>query len=403
MKEKLTWTQARDLLLEGLAPLAPEEIPLCRAAGRRLAQPVTARWDVPLFDRSPYDGYAFRANDTQGKLPVTLTVVEEVAAGSESRAAVTAGTAAKILTGAPIPQGADAVTKFEETEFSPFTVTLKRGYSEGESIIRRGEDVAAGAVIARAGDRLDAGLVGGLAAQGIHSVWVYPMPRVGIITTGSELAEGEDTPEGAKIPNSNRYALEAALTLLGCEPKFFGAPGDEVEAISRCISRAMEECNLVVTTGGVSVGDYDLTPAALAMTDAELLAGDLFLKPGGKSCFGRKGKILVTCLSGNPASAMTCFYAVVMPLLRRLKGEADPRQPEVIARLAAPFRKGSKQPRLVRGRLTQQEGRLIFTPAPQQGNGALHAMAEANAFACLPANCPPMAEGELVQVCYLEE
>lgn len=403
MNENLTWRAARDLLLAQIEPLGPERLPLSAAAGRRLGECVTARWDVPPFDRSPYDGYAFRASDTKGKLPVTLTILEEVAAGSQSRKTVVPGTAIKILTGAPIPPGADAVTKFEETDFTPETVTLHRPYNSGESIIRRGEDVAVGMTLAQPGQVVDAGLAGGLASQGILEVSVYPVPRVGILTTGSELAEGTQVPGAAKIPNSNRYALEAALTLLGCQPQFYGAPGDDVDAIADGISRALEECDLVVTTGGVSVGDYDLTPAAVQKAGAELLIQNLRLKPGGKSCFGRKGKKLVTCLSGNPASAMTCFYAVVAPLLRRLQGSPEPRQREVTARLDAPFKKGSKQPRLVRGRLETREGELIFVPAPQQGNGALHTLAGANAFADLNAGCGPLEAGAVVRVCCMEE
>ena len=146
-----------------------------------------------------------------------------------------------------------------------------------------------------------------------------------------------------------------------------------------------------------------MTPVALKEAGAEILVQNLKLKPGGKSCFGRKGNKLVTCLSGNPASAMTCFYATVMPLLRRLQGNPAPEQREVTAVLDTAFNKGGKPPRLVRGRLSERDGKMIFTPAPQQGNGALHTLAGANAFADLPGNSGPLEAGSVVRVCCMEE
>lgn len=403
MVENLEWRAARDLLLEAVSPLGEERLPLDRAAGRILAAPVTARRDVPPFDRSPYDGYAFRSGDTAGALPVTLRILEEIPAGSVSSAAVTSGYAVKVLTGAPIPPGADAVSKFEETDFTRETVTLRRAYRSGESVIRQGEDVRAGEELARAGQRLDAGLAGALAAQGLENVTVYRRPRVGILTTGSELTGVGDVLKPGKIPNANRYALGAALALAGAEPAFFGSPGDDVAVIAAALSAALRETDLVVVTGGVSVGDYDLTPAALLQAGGELMVQNLRMKPGGKCCFGRKGKKLVTCLSGNPASAMTCFYAVVLPVLRALGGCDRPVFPECPVRLGERYPKPSRLPRLLRGRMTvDQEGRLAFFPARQQGNGALHSLAGANALAEIPAGAGPLEAGCVLQACYLE-
>lgn len=401
MERELTWRQARDVLLEHMAPAGEELLPLEGAAGRLLSRPLRARYDMPPFDRSPYDGYAFQSGDTRGVLPVTLRVLEEIPAGSIPTRRVTSGAAAKVLTGAPIPPGADAVTKFEETRFTAGTVTLLRSYRSGESVIRRGEDLAAGAPLARPGQRLDGGLTGGLWAQGVREVWVYRRPRVGIVTTGSELRDEARPGGGAQIPNSNRPALMAALALAGAEPVYFGAPEDDLEAIAALLSDAMDRCDLVVTTGGVSVGDYDLTPAALERAGAALAVQNIDIKPGGKCCFGWKGKCLAACLSGNPASALTCFYAVVLPLLRRSCGHPEGRLPEVRARLAGDYPKSSPRTRLLRGRLGWREGALEFTPSPAQGNGALHTLAGANALAELPAGSPPQPAGAWVQAIYI--
>lgn len=401
MEQPMEWRQARDLLLESMEPVERELLPLSRATGRILAQPQRARWDMPPFDRSPYDGYAFQSGDTQGKLPVTLKVVEEIPAGAMPTRTVVPGTAAKVLTGAPIPPGADAVTKFEETRFTPDTVTLLRPYSPGENIIRQGEDLRAGDLLAGPGQRLDPGLAGALWTQGVRGVEVYRRPRVGLITTGSELQENGAPSRAGRIPNSNRPAFEAALRLAGAEPVWFGSPGDDCDAIAGMISTAWAETDLILTTGGVSVGDYDLTPAALERAGGEIVVRNLRLKPGGKCCFGWKGKELACCLSGNPASAMTCFYAVVLPLLRKLAGYPEGQLPELTVPLGADYPKASPQTRLLRGRLTAWNGRLVFLPAPSQGNGALHTLAGANALGELPAGSPPMQAGTPIQISYI--
>lgn len=401
MEQPMEWRQARDLLLEGIDPVKPETIPLSQAAGRILAQPQRARWAMPPFDRSPYDGYAFQSGDTQGKLPVTLRVLEEVPAGAVPTRSVVPGTAVKVLTGAPIPPGADAVTKFEETRFTADTVTLLRRYTPGENLIRRGEDLRAGDQLASPGQRLDPGLSGALWAQGVREVPVYRRPRVGLITTGSELQETGTPGQDGRIPDSNRPAFAAALELAGAEPVYFGSPGDDCDAIASVLSAAWEQTDLVIVTGGVSEGDYDLTPAALERAGGVIAVRNLKMKPGGKCCFGWKGKKLACCLSGNPASAMTCFYAVVLPLLRNLSGAADGRPPELTVPLGTDYPKASPQTRLLRGKLMAEQGRLVFVPAPSQSNGALHTLAGANALGEIPAGSPPLRAGTLLQVCYI--
>ena len=401
MKRGLDWRSARNLLLEQVVPVGSETLPIDQCCGRYLSRPVQSVQAVPPFDRSPLDGYAFRSADTRADEPVTLRIIEEIPAGHLPEKTVTAGTAAKILTGAPIPAGADAVSKFEETEFTAKTVTLKRAYKAGENIVVRGEDVAPGEVIGCKGQRVDAGLAGALAAQEIAQVSVYRLPKVGILTTGSELRQSGEADNGASIPNSNRAAMETALRLLDCQPIFFGAPGDTVEEIADAMDEALKVCDMVVTTGGVSVGDYDCTPAAVERCGAEILVQNLKLKPGGKCCFGKREDKLIICLSGNPASAMTCFYAAAMPSVRALTGAERTVQPELTAHMAVDFPKGSKQPRLLRGRVDWVEGELRFTPAPAQGNGTLHTLAGANAFAEIPGGSGPIAAGAQVQICYI--
>ena len=244
MKNSLSFEEARALLLEKTRRMGTETLPLEVCGGRILAKNVAAPYSVPPFDRSPYDGYAFRACDSAGasrETPVTLRVLEEVAAGSTPRFPVTQGTAVRIMTGAPIPEGADAVVMFEKTEFTAGTVTLFESAKPGENIVRAGEDVRAGETLAEAGGIIDAGTLGTLSSQGITALDVYGKPRVGIISTGSELIEPGQAPQPGKIYNSNRYTVTALLTEAGCEPRYLGTAGDTVEDIAALLRKGLAD------------------------------------------------------------------------------------------------------------------------------------------------------------------
>ncbi len=400
MKERISWQEARDLLLEKTSPISSELLPLEEAYGRICAEDLVARSSVPPFDRSPFDGYAFRSADTQGALPVTLSILEEIPAGSVPSKKITEGTASKILTGAPMPEGADAVTKFEETDFTEQEVTLKRAYAYDENVIHKGEDIQEGDLLASKGQEIDGPLAGTFASQSIPTVRVFARPRIGIITSGSELFEAGSRAEEGQIPNSNRYSFEGVIQKAGCIPVYLGTPGDSVEEISTLIQKGLSECDAILTTGGVSVGDYDLTKASYEALGTKILCGNLKLKPGGKSWYGLLDGKFLFGLSGNPASALTNFYAVVLPVLRKLSGR-NPYYPEVSAYLAEGFGKKSKQPRLLRGSLDFQEGKLYFKAAKQQGNGALHTMSAANAMAYIEAGSSPIPAGSLLKVFYI--
>ena len=268
MTEHANYREARDLLISLVQKIGTERTELEKAAGRILAGNLLASENVPAFDRSPYDGYAFRAEDSAGaseETPVTLQVIEEIPAGSVPSREIVPGTAAKILTGAPIPQGADAVVMYEKTKFTGDTVTLSAPVSFGDNIVYAGEDVKKREIQAAAGTVIDAGLAGTLAAQGIGYPEVFQKPLVGMISTGSELVEASEEgpiPQG-KIRNTNRYTIGAALQKDGCIPVYLGTAGDDVSEIAELILKGLEETDLVVLTGGVSAGDYDLTPQAM--------------------------------------------------------------------------------------------------------------------------------------------
>ena len=260
MQDSLNYIAAGKMLLDAVSPVDTERVPLDKCSGRVLAKELVSAANVPPFDRSAYDGYALRAEDTAAAskaVPVLLRIVEEIPAGSVPTVVLTKGTAAKILTGAPIPSGADAVIMFEKTRFTKEAVEIFAPLKSGDNIVLAGEDVREGELLAKAGEVIDPGLAGTLAAQGVTRPAVYRVPRVAVISTGSEVLEAEEEPSAGKIRNSNRYMLDAAIRALGCEPVYLGTAGDSVEDICALIEGGLESCDALVSTGGVSVGDYD--------------------------------------------------------------------------------------------------------------------------------------------------
>lgn len=396
LKTDVPFETALDLMLSLGRTVEAERLDLTGLPGRILAEDVRAIIDIPPFDNSPYDGYAFRAADSANAsedTPVTLRVVEEIPAGSISERRLEPGTAAKILTGAPLPEGADTVVKFEAANFTAEAVTIFSRFRPGQDVIATGEDVRAGVPLGWKGEIVDPALAGSLAAQGLTSLMVYRKPRVGIISTGSELVEPGQPISGGTIRNSNRYVLEAAVAMAGAEPVFLGSARDEADSIAALISRGLAECDLIISTGGVSVGDYDLTPEALEMAGATVMVRGVRLKPGGACAYGEKGGRLVFCLSGRPASALVNFYAVVLPCLRRLCGHRNHRPPMLKVELVDGFPKKSPETRIIRGRLDFSSGRVRMRVPSEQGNCVLHSLIGCDVMAVIPAGSPPLTAG----------
>ena len=400
MKTAMDYREARALLLERISPVKTETVPLEEAGGRILASDLWAREDVPSFDRSAYDGYAIRWEDIQAAsdaCPVALQILEEVKAGDVPSQPVTAGTAVKILTGAPIPPGADTVVPYEKTRFDRCQVTLTRPFPEGLNIIRAGEDVQAGAFLAAGGSVLDPALLGAMAAQGIEGPNVYARPLVGVISTGNELAEpGKPVPPG-KTRNTNRYMLTAALEQLGCRVRYLGMAEDRVEAIGERIGEGLAACDAVLLTGGVSVGDYDLTPAAMAQTGVEVLVHRVNMKPGTACAYGFRDGKLVCGLSGNPAAAMTNFYTIVYPALRKLCGSRETLPERIPVTLLDGFPKKSPMIRILRGKADLSQGTVGMRLSGPQGNVVIHSGIGCQIMAEVPAGSGPLAPGTVLE------
>ena len=396
MIENASWIEARDLLLGLAKPVNTEIVPLDESAGRVLAFDLKAGEDVPPFDRSAYDGYAFRAADTETasrEHPAILRITETVAAGQVPKLPVLPGEAAHVMTGAKIPEGADCVINFERTDFTDDAVSLFGPMKSGDNIVKKGEDVKAGTLLAPCGTVIDAGLAGTLAAQGIPKVSVYRKPMIGLISTGSEVVEADEEQPLGKIRNANRSTFTALLTKEGCDARYLGLAGDDAESIRALIERGIKECDAVIMTGGVSVGDWDVTPAAMEQAGAEILLRGVKMKPGMACAYGIAEGKLALGLSGNPASSFTNFCACALPSIRKLCGRNEPLPQAFQAELQKDFRKKSPADRFLRGRLGLEDGEVRFLASSDQGNVVLSSTIGCDAFLLIPAGSGPVAAG----------
>lgn len=396
MSKSTDYLTARQILLDKVTPVEKETIALEEGAGRVLAMNLVADANVPPFDRAAYDGYAFRSEDVADAAeehPVTLKILEEIPAGSVGTKQVTAGTAVKILTGAPVPEGADAVINYEATEFTEEQVTVFKPVKHDANIVKTGEDVQEGQILASAGTVIDAGLLGSLASQGVVRPEVFKKPVVGIISTGSEVVEADQEAGPGKIHNSNRYTLDVALRKIGCEPKYFGIAGDRKEDIHKLIEQALGCCDAILLTGGVSVGDYDVTPDAMEMAGIKIFVRGVSIKPGMACAYGEKDGIIICGLSGNPASCITNFYAIVAPALKKLTGQANPVPEEIEMEIAEECRKKSPVTRFLRGKLSLVDGTVKMIPTKSQGNVVLSSTIGCDVMAIVPGGHGPVAAG----------
>lgn len=396
MKKSASFYEVRDMLLTHVQPIRKEKIKLDACGGRILGENVIAKENVPPFDRSPYDGYAFCAVDSKmasKENPITLKILEEIPAGGISHYGVTEGCAVKILTGAPIPEGADTVTPYEITEFTDKTVTIFKEYVSGSNIVRAGEDIKKGDILAESGTIIDAGLAGTLAGQNMEYPTVYAIPKIGIISTGSELLDIGSKPEIGKIYNSNQYTLSVAVQQLGCEAVVLGVVKDSAKQICQLIQKGLSTCDMVLLTGGVSVGDYDLTPEAMEMAGVQILQRGVDLKPGMACAFGVKDGKLVCGLSGNPASAITNFHAIVSPLIRKLSGCKEFIPTEMQVELLDAFKKKSRGTRLLRGKMEVVDGKVGVRISKEQGNVVLSSTIGNNIMLIVPSGSGPLDEG----------
>src|SRR5579863_4507251 len=369
----LTFEQARECVLRAVTlAMTPEPVALLEASGRVLAEQILADRSYPPFHRSARDGFAVRAADVPGELRVT----GEVRAGESFSGSVGPGEAVEIMTGAPLPSGADAVVMIEHTKRSGDRVRIDRAVAGGENFNPRGTEALAGEIVLSAGRRIDFAHVALLAAVGRQHVLVYRQPRVAILPTGDEIVEIGEQPSAAQIRNSNAASLAVQVRRAGGIPEILPIARDNQESTRALAERGLA-ADLLLLSGGVSAGKYDIVERVLADLGAEFFFDRVLIQPGQPLVFGRaRGKFFFG-LPGNPASTMVTFELFARAALELLGGQDSTLLPITFARLGADFR---QKPGLTRFLPASLSGDGVLTPVPWGGSGDVPAMTRSNAF-----------------------
>ena len=405
VKTKLSVEEAVEEILSVVRLLETEVVPVGESAGRILAEDLYAPENIPPFRRSPLDGYAFRSADTEGAdqdHPVTLDVIEYIPAGKWPEHSVGHMQAVNLMTGAPVPEGADAVEKFEDCRVLEGKVQLFRSYKPNTNVVPVGEDVKLGDKVLEKGIRISGAYCGILAGLGFARIPVYRRPRISLISTGSELVEvGEELPPG-KIRNSSIYTLQAFLEQEKAQVTRLPIAPDNVDDIASIIKEAAKQSDMIITTGGVSVGDFDLLPETMKQLDARILFWKLMMKPGMAYLASFYRDIPVISLSGNPSSAVISMLLTVIPAVRRMSGLKQYRLEMDKGKVIYPFPKASKARRFIPVQVVIRGGEAWLVNDSDQANGILHSLHDCNAVAEVKAGTPCLKPGDELTVYLLQ-
>ncbi len=396
----LTYDDALTRILAQIAPLTPQDTPLTSALGRVLAEEVTTPFPLPPFANSSMDGFAVRAADLTAR-PTVLPVAGEIAAGATIVPTLLPGQALRIMTGAPLPPGADAVVPVEDTEARRGGTAFLEAVTAGQCIRPAGEEAAAGTVVLRAGAVLRPVHIGMAATVGRSSLNTYPRPRVAVLSTGDELVEPGQARGFGQIYNSNAYALAALVADAGGVVTRQLQARDTPEALREAFDAA-EDADVLITSGGVSVGDYDYVKSVFAERGT-VDFWKVAIRPGKPVAFGQWGSTHFFGLPGNPSSTMVTFELFVRPALRRLSGHTDLTRPAVTATLMEDASHTPGRQSYQRAVVTRKaDGAAEVRALTKQGSGMLLPMTEANAFLVLPADTESLPPGAAVTVFLLD-
>ena len=404
----VTVETALDCILKSVIPIGYDKVSLLDAAGRVLFDDLTSDADIPPFNNSAMDGYAVLYKDTNGASkdnPVKLKITGEIKAGDDYKnQCVANNTAIRIMTGALIPPGADAVIQVEDTDEKNDIVHVFREVKNYENIRLSGEDIKKSSTVFTKGHKLKSPDIGLLASMNRSVVRVFKQPDVAIIATGDELAElGEELKTG-QIRNSNSYAIYSEVKKYNALPRYLGIAGDTVDETISKLKQGLN-ADIVITTGGVSMGKYDFVTEVLAKLGIDIIFEWIKMKPGKPCVFGKKDNTLFFGLPGNPVSAMISFIQFVRPAILKMMGANNTEKPFVNAIIKEDIKKKTGRTNFIRGHFTIVNGDFHVSTTGPQGSGILRSMSEANCLIVLPMDIEQVKSGDkiLIQLIHHEE
>jgi molybdopterin molybdotransferase len=380
----LTYEQALAIVLEHASPLETVDCPLDDLPGGVLAQPILAPHDMPLFDNSAVDGYGLHAQDvlqTAGQKPVALKLSGAIQAGDDGALSISEGSTLKLLTGAPVPVSVCAVAIQEFTQVENGTVILQKAIQIGDNIRRRGEEFTQGDEVLSANRQVTPPVMGLLASLGLTQATIYRRPKVAIIVTGNELVSPGQSLKSGQIYESNSYGLSAALKTLGCHVVLIQQVNDSLAETQDALNHALTEADIVITSGGVSVGEFDWVKKAAESLGVQSHFWKVAIKPGKPIYFGSRDQTLLFGLPGNPVAVLVTFYLFVLPALKKMQGlepENNRSSRLLKARLLKDLSKRPERLDFVRGQLSQDESGFTVMPTTGQGSHMLGGLAMAD-------------------------
>ena len=403
----ISFHQALKTITSTIEPVETESCPLRSLHGRVLAHDVAAPIDVPPFDNSGMDGYAIRSADTAGARPdrsVSLEVAAEIAAGESTSESLQKGSAFRILTGAPVPPGADAVVEQERVELANGAILIREPILAGRHIRAKGEDITSGTRVLQRGSILDAARVGVVASLGISELGVFKIPRISILSTGNELVDAGMALKNGQIHDSNSFTLQGLVRETGCDAVMIGPASDFLEDLKKRIETGLTS-DALITAGGVSVGTKDLVIQALRDLHVEILFWKVNIKPGMPFAFGfyrpssTSRGVPVFALPGNPVSAMVTFLQLVRPALRSLMGVVGGvGATRLMAKLEHDYGKKDGKVHFARGIVRNENGRLVVRTTGTQSSGVLTSLSSGNCLIVIPESEELLKAGSEVEV-----
>jgi molybdopterin molybdotransferase len=397
----LSTYKARAAVLRHAMPGGTEVVPLAQLHNRVIGRPLIADCDLPRFDCSAVDGYAVTVADvakSSPEFPSELKLQGRVTAGSVSAEKLASGAVVRILTGAPIPCGAEAVVMQEFTVANNGTVRVQRAVTHGENIRRRGGEYIAGTEALPVGTRLNAAGVGLMVTLGVTEFEVYVRPSVAVLTTGDEVVEPGTPLREGQIYDANAWTVICALDNLGIKPASIAHVNDDPAKVRASLDEALRTADVIITTGGASVGDTDHVKPALRNLGVALHFESVAMKPGKPTCFGTRGAQLVFGLPGNPVAVLVSFHHFVKPALRRMMGETSPEPITHSARLTQPLHKKSERAEWVRAKLHNRDSEVWVTPTSGQDSHMLGGLTTADCLVHFPSSAVALDSGSIVEI-----